>query len=35
MAAVEVLEVTTEFYSARQTFPNLMEKLAYPCELVD
>jgi TusA-related sulfurtransferase len=35
MAAVEVLEVTTEFYSARQTFPNLMGKPGYPYELGD
>ncbi len=35
MAAVEVLEVTTEFYAARQTIPNLMGKPGCPCELVD
>ena len=35
MAAVDVLEVTTDFYPAHQTIPNLMEKLVYPCELVD
>ncbi len=33
MAAVEVLEVTTEFYPARQTIPKLMGKLEYPCDL--
>ncbi len=35
MAAVEMPEVTTEFYLARQTIPNLMGKLGYACELVD
>jgi len=35
MAAVEVPEVTTEFYLARRTIPNLMRKLGSPCELVD
>ena len=35
MAAGEVLEVTTDFYPARQTIPDLMRELGYPCKLVD
>jgi TusA-related sulfurtransferase len=35
MTAGEVLEVTTDFYPARQTIPDLMRELGYPCELVD
>jgi TusA-related sulfurtransferase len=35
MATGEVLEVTTDFYPARQTIPDLMRKLGYPCKLVD
>jgi TusA-related sulfurtransferase len=31
----EVLEVTTDYYPARQTIPSLMADLGYPCELVD
>jgi TusA-related sulfurtransferase len=35
MATGEVLEVTTDYYPARQTIPALMNDLGYPCELVD
>jgi TusA-related sulfurtransferase len=35
MAVGEVLEVTTDYYPARQTIPALMHELGYPCELVD
>ncbi|HEY6219366.1 MAG TPA: sulfurtransferase TusA family protein [Gemmatimonadaceae bacterium] len=35
MAVGEVLEVTTDYYPARQTIPALMKELGYPCELVD
>ena len=35
MAIGEVLEVTTDYYPARQTIPALMNELGYPCELVD
>jgi TusA-related sulfurtransferase len=35
MATGEVLEVTTDYYPARQTIPALMNELGYPCELVD
>lgn len=35
MADGEVLEVTTDFYPARQTIPALMKDRGYPCELVD
>jgi tRNA 2-thiouridine synthesizing protein A len=35
MAVGEVLEVTTDYYPARQTIPALMSELGYPCELVD
>lgn len=35
MAVGEVLEVTTDYYPARQTIPALMNELGYPCELVD
>jgi len=31
----EVLEVTTDYYPARQTIPSLMADLGYPCELLD
>ena len=31
----EVLEVTTDYYPARQTIPDLMRELGYPCKLVD
>jgi TusA-related sulfurtransferase len=31
----EVLEVTTDYYPARQTRPSLMADLGYPCELLD
>ena len=31
----EVLEVTTDYYPARQTIPSLMADLGYPCELFD
>lgn len=31
----EVLEVTTDYYPARQTIPSLMADFGYPCELVD
>ncbi len=35
MAVGEVLEVVTDYYPARQTIPQLMRDLGYPCELVD
>jgi len=35
IAAGEGLEVTTDFYPARQTIPKLMRELGYPCKLVD
>ncbi len=35
MSAGEILEVITDYYPARQTIPHLMQKLGYPCELVD
>ena len=35
MAAGEVLELVTDYYPARQTIPDLMEKLGYAFELVD
>jgi len=35
MAPGEVLEVTTDYYPARQTIPALMGELGYPCQLVD
>ena len=35
MAPGEGLEVTTDFYPARQTIPDLMRELGYPCKLVD
>jgi TusA-related sulfurtransferase len=35
MAIGELLEVTTDYYPARQTIPALMKELGYPCELVD
>ena len=35
MAAGEVLEVITDYYPARQTIPNIMQELGYPCKLVD
>ncbi len=35
MAVGEGLEVTTDFYPARQTIPDLMQELGYPCKLVD
>ena len=35
MAVGEVLEVTTDYYPARQTIPALMNELGYPCQLVD
>ena len=35
MDAGEVLEVTTDFYPARQTIPDLMRELGYACKLVD
>jgi len=31
----EVLEVTTDYYPARQTIPALMSDLGYACELID
>jgi TusA-related sulfurtransferase len=34
MTAGEVLEVVTDYYPARQTIPQLMRDLGYPCELV-
>jgi len=35
MAVGEVLEVMTDYYPARQTIPDLMHELGYPCEVVD
>lgn len=35
IAAGEMLEVITDYYPARQTIPQLMQKLGYQCELVD
>jgi TusA-related sulfurtransferase len=35
MAAGEVLEVITDYYPARQTIPNIMRELGYPCKFVD
>lgn len=35
MAVSEVLEVTTDYYPARQTIPASMNELGYPCELAD
>lgn len=35
MTVGEVLEVVTDFYPARQTIPQLMGELGYPCDLVD
>ncbi len=35
MAAGEMLEVITDYYPARQTIPQLMQKLGCQCELVD
>jgi len=35
MAVGELLEVTTDYYPARQTIPALMKELEYPCELID
>jgi TusA-related sulfurtransferase len=31
----ERLEVTTDYYPARQTIPALMADLGYPCEMLD
>jgi len=35
MVTGEVLEVTTDYYPARQTIPDLMRELGYSCKLVD
>jgi TusA-related sulfurtransferase len=35
MDAGEVLEVTTDYYPARQTIPALLDELGYPCTLID
>ena len=35
MAMGEVLEVTTDYYPARQTIPDLMRERGYQCKLVD
>ncbi len=35
MAPGEVLEVITDYYPARQTIPNIMQELGYPCKLID
>lgn len=35
MSVGELLEVTTDYYPARQTIPSLMADLGYPCELLD
>jgi TusA-related sulfurtransferase len=31
----ELLEVTTDYYPARQTIPALMADLGYPCNMLD
>jgi TusA-related sulfurtransferase len=31
----EVLEVTSDYYPARQTIPNLVQEKGYQCELID
>ena len=35
MGSGEVIEVTTDYYPAKQTIPDLMRELGYPCKLVD
>ena len=35
MAPGEILEVVTDYYPARQTIPDLMKELGYPCHLLD
>ena len=35
MAPGEVLEVITNYYPSRQTIPDLMRELDYPCKLID
>ena len=35
MAPGEVLEVIMDYYPARQTIPDLMRELGYPCKLID
>jgi TusA-related sulfurtransferase len=35
MTSGEVLEVITDYYPARQTIPDLMQKLGYPYKIVD
>jgi TusA-related sulfurtransferase len=35
LAVGEVLEVVLDYYPARQTIPDLMNDLRFPCELVE
>lgn len=35
MEVGQALEVITDYYPARQTIPNLMAELGYPCQLLD
>jgi TusA-related sulfurtransferase len=35
MAVGQTLEVITDYYPAKQTIPNLMGELGYPCQLLD
>ena len=35
IAVGEVLEIITDYYPARQTIPDLMRELGYPCKLID
>jgi TusA-related sulfurtransferase len=35
MAVGEVLEVLCDYYPARQTIPNMMRDLGFPCRLFD
>jgi TusA-related sulfurtransferase len=35
MEVGQTLEVITDYYPARQTIPNLMAELGYPCQLLD
>lgn len=35
MEVGHTLEVITDYYPARQTIPNLMAELGYPCQLLD
>lgn len=35
MAAGEVLEITSDYYPAKQTIPELARQLGYPCQVHD